>query len=365
MKYEPKILATASLALLSLTSGAAFAADEAKSDAPTLASVLEASGITATGYVAASYYHSSGENTFHNFDTSHDTFQLDQASLTVAYQPKEGFGALVDVIAGEDATLLSTTHATTFAVGQAYVQYAGGPVTLMAGKFFTLAGAEVVAPTGNANFSRSLLFYFEPAYHTGVRAAIAASDMFTVTFGVNNGWNYDRIFSTASGTNASMKTGELGISFTPAKVFSLAASAYVGKDPIAEGQRQLLDVVATINATDMLSFVVSYDNGQQKFDDGSPKAKWDGIAAYVNVAFSDMFRLSVRGEQLKDKNGYLTGGVQKLKEGTLTLGIAPAKSYELRLEGRRDKSDTATFVKTDGTLSKNQTEFAVQALYKF
>src|ERR1700741_4455435 len=102
MKHEQKILMAASLGLLSAISGTALAADAAPAG-PTLADVLGASGITASGYVAASYYHSTGENTFHNYDNSHDTFALDQASLTLAYQPKEGFGALVNVIGGEDA----------------------------------------------------------------------------------------------------------------------------------------------------------------------------------------------------------------------------------------------------------------------
>jgi hypothetical protein len=85
----------------------AFADDAttAKPGAPSLADVLGSSGITMTGYIAASYYHSSGYNTFHEFDVQHDSFQLDQAGLQVGYQPKEGFGGFVDVLAGEDARI--------------------------------------------------------------------------------------------------------------------------------------------------------------------------------------------------------------------------------------------------------------------
>ncbi|MGA8096983.1 MAG: hypothetical protein WB823_22190, partial [Steroidobacteraceae bacterium] len=39
----------------------------------TLSQILANSGITESGYVAASYYDSSGYNTYHQFDTSHDT----------------------------------------------------------------------------------------------------------------------------------------------------------------------------------------------------------------------------------------------------------------------------------------------------
>lgn len=373
MKYEHQILATASLTLMSLTSGAVLAADEpAKSDAPTLGSVLEASGITATGYVAASYSHfDTLVPTYHNFDTARDSFQLDQASLTVAYQPKEGFGALVNIIGGEDALALSTATTSKLAVAQAFVQYAGGPVTIIAGKYPTLLGAEVVAVTGNTNYSRSLLFTYEPAYHTGVRATIAPIDTLSFMVGVNNGWNYDK---NAAG---SAKTGELGVSFTPVKIVSLGAYYYSGKDPILDKVRSIFDFVGTFNVTDSLSFVVSYDNGTQKdaladVSGGLHDAKWDGVAGYVNYAFNDMLRLSVRYEEFKDKDGYLTlsNGAfpdveQKLKEGTVTLGIAPAKSYELRLEARQDKSDKSTFVKTNGVATDKQMELAAQALYKF
>src|SRR5260370_41024071 len=84
---------------LAAMSGAAAAAS------PKLSEVLEASGITLNGYVAASYYYSDELNTFHNFDVSRDGLQVDQAAFTVAFQPKEGFGGLVNVIAGEDARL--------------------------------------------------------------------------------------------------------------------------------------------------------------------------------------------------------------------------------------------------------------------
>src|SRR5882757_3882550 len=177
------------LAITGMAPGFAFAADApaAAPAGPKLSDVLDASGIAITGYVAASYYHSSGYSTFHQFDIEHDTFQLDQAGVTIAYQPKEGFGALVNVIGGEDARVINGAENgtnSTVNVTQAFVQYATGPLTVMAGKFVTLAGAEVIAPTGNTNFSRSLLFFSEPLTHTGIRAAFAATDTLTLIAGV-------------------------------------------------------------------------------------------------------------------------------------------------------------------------------------
>jgi hypothetical protein len=339
---------------------------------PALADLLTAWGITESGYVAASYYHSNGYNTDHQFDNKHDTFQLDQAAFTVAYQPKEGFGGLVNLAAGEDMKILNAAEGSNpnlFDVVQAYAQYATGPLTVIGGKFVTLAGAEVIAPTGNTNFSRSLLFYAEPLTHTGLRATYAASDTFSIIAGVNNGWNYSSL--TTSGS----KTGELGAAWTPNKAFSLAVQGYVGKDATFDAPKTFVDAVATYNVTGALTFVLSYDWGQQKQQPaGDATLAWNGAAFYTNYAISDQWRVSVRVEYLDDKNGLITGTdlSQTLKEGTVTFGYDPIKNFELRIEGRYDKSTRDPFVRaiatSDGsttTFADSQTEFALQGVYKF
>ncbi len=342
------------------------AASAAKPTAPSLADVLGSSGITMTGYVAASYYHSSGYNSFHEFDVEHDTFQLDQAGLQVGYQPKEGFGGFVDVLAGEDGRILNYSENgtdSTFNVRQAYVQYAFSSLTLIAGKYSTLAGYEYSNPVNNTNFSRSFLYFAEPLTHTGVRATWAATDTLSLTLGANNGWN-------TTSTSYGSKTLEAAVAFAPLKALSLNLNGYFGKEPAYDALRSFLDFVGAYNITDALTVAVSYDWGKQEQVAG-PDLKWDGVAAYVNYAFNGQWRVSLRGEYVDDKDGFITGTPQKLKEGTLTFGYSPVKSFELRLEGRYDSSDQSTFLKAihEGgeTLeyADNQTEIAIQALYKF
>ncbi|HEV2444031.1 MAG TPA: outer membrane beta-barrel protein [Steroidobacteraceae bacterium] len=360
------------IAALITAAGAVPAGALADSPASTLSQILANSGITESGYVAASYYDSSGYNTYHQFDTSHDTFQLDQAGLQLAYQPKSGFGAVVDVIAGEDAKIVDAAEsagasANSFDILQGFAQYVTGPLTLQAGKFTTLAGAEVIAPTGNTNFSRSLLFFAEPMTHTGLRATYAVTDTLSVIAGVNNGWNYTKI-------NYGSKTGELGVAFNPNKFFSLTAQLYAGKDPIYGAERTLVDTVATFNATSALSFVVSYDWGKQETSTATPDTltggNWDGVAGYVNYQLNSLWRVSLRGEYLDDKDGttLVTGARQNLKEATLTFGYDPVASFELRLEGRYDTSSEPTFLKSVNPAPQygsNQSEVAVQGVYKF
>jgi Putative beta-barrel porin-2, OmpL-like. bbp2 len=365
-------IACSALAVTGIAPGYLLAADTPADAAPAapvgnkLSQILDAVGLSVTGYVSASYYHSTGDSTFHQFDIEHDTFQLDQAAITLAYQPKEGFGALVDLTAGEDARVLNTAENgtnSTFNATQAYLQYATGPLTVIAGKFVTLAGAEVIDPTKNTNFSRSLLFFSEPLTHTGVRATYAATDTLSLIVGVNNGWN-------TTSTSYGSKTAELGLAFTPNKIFSLTAQAYIGKDPSADALRTLVDGVATYNVTSQLSIVINANWGKQQEQpsSGLHDLDWMTFAGYVNYAFNDQWRVSVRGEILDDKEGFVTGSAEKVKEGTATVGYSPVKAFELRAEVRYDWSNEPTFesrVNNVASFNDHQTGFALQGLYKF
>jgi hypothetical protein len=375
---------TLSMGALALIAAVSAQAEEApaKPAAPTLGAVLESSGVTLTGYLDASYSHLSGEGVFTSgaanrvFDTQKSGFALQQAAINIGYQPKEGFGAFVNLTAGNDADVIASYDLygknSKFDVTQAYAQYAGSNFTVIAGKYVTLAGAEVIASPSNSNFSRSILFgYAIPFTHTGVRTTFAASDTVSLVLGVNNGWDALKDTNTA-------KTVEVGATFAPVKAFTLIVDGYFGKERIGglvgagqEGQRSLVDVVATFNATDSLTFILNYDYGKQdnavETETGSTSAKWSGLAGYVNYGINDNWKVSLRAEYLDDKDGYRTGVVQKWKEVTGTVAFMPTKAVELRLELRADSSDSETFVKSfsEESISKNQQSVGLQALYKF
>ena len=373
-----------SVSLVMATAGArvAWAADEAKVDAkptaPALSDILTASGITATGFLDGTYsYVSTLPSGVTSFDTN--TFSLNQASLTLAYTPAAGFGVLVNPVIGTEAC--DGCYAPGYGIGpgtgvagstskinllQGFIQFVGGKTTLYAGKFLTLAGAEVAAPTGNTNITRSLLFWYnEPVTHVGARVAYAASDKATFTAGVNNGWNID------GSTQKGGKTLEVGMTLTPSKVFTLAAAGYYGDADVASGvagspgmvgKRTLLDVVATWTATAKLTVIGSVDwDQQEKVGGGTSTASWYGVAGYLNYAINDTWRTSFRAEYLEDKDGAATGfGVKtKVDEGTLTFGYMPAKNFEFRFEGRYD-----TYKPASGS-NNNVTQAWLQALYKF
>lgn len=385
MKSLSKAVALAALAV----SGVAIA------DTPTLKEVLGVSDITATGYIQAGYYGynvdpSDQPGTLINyFDQDKSSFNLKQAALTVASQPKEGFGGLVNLTLGNDAKYIHSYGAgssdSDFDVTQAFIQYATGPLTVIAGKFNTLAGAEVIAPTGNTNVSRSIAFLQAlPFTHTGVRLAYAPTDTLTLYAGVNNGWDQQRDINTS-------KTGELGLVWNANSWFSWAASAYSGKERItdpADGEsdqdknRFLFDTVLTFKPVDGLSLVANYDYGKQEdailnSSGNVDDAVWEAYVGYINYQFNEMWRVSLRGELYNDKDGWKMGLTdqdidsstfgelsKKTKSVAFTVGYAPTASFELRGEVREDFTDKDAIVDGDSAKDK-QMFFAVDGLYKF
>ncbi len=339
----------------------------------TLTDVLAASGITATGYAAAGFYHFDTDTFPYNaFQTDGSTFDLQQAAITIAKQPAEGFGAVVNLTAGSNATPISSigTSADDFDVTQAYVQYAGNGLTLIGGKFVTLMGAEVINTTGNTNVSRSVGFFNAIAYtHTGLRATYAFTDTFSLTGGLNNGWDQQQDMNSG-------KTIELGMAWNPVSMFSLLVQGYSGDEVVDavndySAKRKLIDGVAIVRPMDGLSLVLDVTSGTQEEagGEGTDDAKWTAVAGYVNYQFTEKFRTSVRLEQFNDKDNFkLALGAnpdgQKIKSGTVTVAYAPTASTEIRGEYRLDKAVDEVF--TDGLAVEDNVHFiGIEGLYKF
>src|SRR6267154_237209 len=355
--------------------------------APTLDKVLEASGISVSGYIDAGYTHSDrnieagipvGSLTpvaERVFDNQNNSFALHQFGLTIAKQPKEGFGGLVNITAGKDAQVIASTGAAVSQVDltQAFLQYAGGPLTLIAGKFTTLHGTEVIASSGNNNVSRSILFGAVPFTHTGVRATWALGDTVSLIAGVNNGW--DQLTDPNKG-----KTLELGVTLNPIKPLPITVSGYSGQEATSattNGTRSSANAVASWTIIDPLSVGLEFLSVSQDNAGGTTtKAKYSGFAGYVTFMFTPKLRGVLRGESFDDKNGFHFGtapgfpgafatGDTKYKEVTATVSFLASDSFEARAEVRRDQGTNAVFSDSTGATSKDMTSVALQGLYKF
>lgn len=352
---------------------------------PVLANTTLPSNLKVSGYVDGSYnIHARNYFTSGAFDREFDLvpngLTLQQAAITFAYQPSQGLGAVFNPIMGRDANVIASygftpasqfdSQTIAFAFPQAYLQYVKGPFTFMAGTFLTLIGYEVIDPTQDVNFSRSVLFYNTPNTHTGIRGIYALNDKISITAGINNGWDNIRDWGRR-------KTVEFSFAYTVNPLFSFSINALNGQERATPrtdfgplGIRTLIDLIATYNVTDKLTLVANYDNGWQTKAalptgiDG--RAKWQGIAGYINYKFTDKWSSSVRGEIFEDSNGFRTGVRQNWRAATVTVGYAPIKNAEIHAEVRRDFSNQNAFTNSHlvDTNDVGQS-FALEGYYKF
>ena len=388
-KFAPLLAVAIAVGLL--RAGTSYAqtppapADAKPADAPPPA-IFSIGGFDLTGHVDAGYSHLTGFGKFVSgandrvFDFKRNDAMFHALDLQLAKTPDDGFGGLLDLTIGKDADTIASYGTISKSkcpanganhyidVTQAYVHFGAAPFTIIAGKYVTLAGAEVIKSDADVNYSRSILFgYAIPFSHTGVRATWKMSDTLSLIGGVNQGWD------AVSDPNSD-KTGELGVAFAPSKEMSFSAVYYGGKELVTNypksdvnGMRNLVDVVGTFTLSEQMTLILNYDYAtQDKAGLSGGKAKWQGLAAYLNYQINEQWRVSLRGEYFDDKDGYRTGVAQKWKEGTVTLAYLPAKAWEIRGEFRGDKSDKGAFLKSDGvTASDTQRSFGLEVLYKF
>jgi hypothetical protein len=327
---------------------------------------------------------------------------LQNANVQAALNAGNLTGKL-ELSAGSDANIIQSYPGafSGFDVTQAYLAYAlgAGKLTVQAGKFETLAGAEVIESPSDLNFSRSILFGFAvPFTHTGGRLTYAVTPHISVIGGVNAGW--DEIRST----NGRLTT-EYGLAFNPSSAVSLTAQGYTGIEqlsnyanpfnpyadgntpypvgatgnqtipgtanstpPGAQGQRTLVDVVGTVHPTAPTTLTFNYDHGMQKnaLADGSA-AGWSGLAGYASYQLTPKIVVSGRYEGFEDLQGYRTGYTGMFwHEGTGTLGYSLTSALTLRGEYRHDTANQPVFIETDGTsLSNGNSTYALEALFKF
>ncbi len=368
---EKKYLAVAMVGAFALPMAAsAEDAKPATPAVPTLTQIFDASGVTLNGYIDTAYSHANKDieagASGRVFDAQNNSFVLHQVGLTVAKQPKEGFGGLVNITAGKDAEVINGadgTSTSTFNLTQAFAQYATGGLTVIAGKYTTLQGTEVIASPSDVNFSRSLLFFGEPVTHTGLRGTYAFNDKVSLIAGVNNG-----ILSSAKDTNKG-KTLEVGAILTPIKPLSITISDLNGKEDIAPGSsdtRNSFNVVASYTVIDPLTLGAEYLRVSQK-ELGAPSQKYSGVAGYVTYSITPKWRAALRAEWVKDEDGLFLGTPDnKFKEGTVTLSYLPTDSFEVRGEVRNDHSDKDFYLdSSSGVLTRSLTTYALEGIYKF
>ena len=350
-------------------------ADPTPTPAPTLSQVLDNSGIFAAGYVSAGYTGSFNKGQTLSdrvFDSNANTFELNQAALILAHTPAQGFGGKAVIVAGSDAKVLNAFYgsgSSDVALFIAYAQYAAGPLTVIAGRFPALSGAELALEPLNTNISRSLVLALaQPVPLTGIRANYAVTDDFTATLSITNS---DSFGSAAALDDNKNKAIEAGGAWTLSKAFKLALYNYYSKESNADGgKNDIVDLVTSWQATEKLQLVLNADY-KRIFNTTSagPASFTLGADGYLNYQFDPRWSTSLRMEALQVKNE-AAGSSTQLQEATLTGRYSATKNLRLLAEVRFDHASAPNFA--DGThadgsavLGKHDSELGATVIYTF
>jgi len=326
-------------------------------------------GISVHAMVDAGYEHNFNQptanvNVFRAWDEN--GFQLTQGNLHIERDGTVGF--VTDINVGQVANSISaaTNYSNVSHVGgqwidatQYYLTYTaplGSGVSLEAGRFVTLLGAEIIPVYNNQNYneSRGLLFNLgEPLTHTGIRGSYTFNDYVSATAGLNNGWD-DPAANSNGGPNFE---GELTLN-NKDKSLSLVVNGIVGPNvqPANSGAHKsnsnlgAIDPIATWkpsfipNLTLQAEYLYASQDGPVTANGHS--ASWQGAAGYVVYDWTPAVELATRAEFFDDMDGARTNGeAQTLWEITQTLSykIPEVTGLLARLEYRHDNSSQNSF----------------------
>lgn len=321
------------------------------------------------------------------FDKESNAFSLQNAQLMLekVADSKSIAGFRMRISTGKDADNISSNGSTSgdnFDIEEGYVQVLaplGRGINIIAGKYATLAGYEVIESKDDLNFSRSLLFFYAiPFTHTGIRATYNVIDQIDVTFGINNGC--DQLTD-----NNDSKTLELSTTIKPNDKLKFVGNLYYGSEKTTQGRtvvtgtppvagpgtpgdkRLTFDLVAEAKV-EKLTAALNWDYGMEQdviaAGTGFDNAKWTGLAGYVKYQVTDLYSPGLRIEYFRDSDGYRTGTKQTLKEVTFTNQFDINSNLIFRLELRLDKSNEDIFLKQDDSKS-SQFTFGAEAIVYF
>jgi hypothetical protein len=361
---------------------------------------LGSPGTGASAGPAPAGTNSTGNTTLRAFDREADTFDLNSIQLTMERPaPSDGgVGFKTEFTYGTDAQVIESTGflagTDEFSIQEAYVDIkvpVGTGLTVWAGKFATLIGAEVIENHLNWNSSRSFLFLLaQPATHTGVRAMYSFLDGEVQTaLGLVNGW--DNAID-----NNEPKDVEAMIKWVPNENFFIAENFIVGSQTADDHDRQrwLFDTIAgwTPLPQDLpkLKLMANFDYGFEErlgsplsgpaaaggtTGEGGP-AEWIGYALYVKYELTDKVTLAARWEQFYDDQAVRTGAlgagnpVDELYEMTYTVDYKVWDNLLTRLEYRYDRAnETSDLLDRNGPFDQgtedDQSTVGLSAIYLF
>jgi len=318
--------------------------------------------INVSGFVAASYFYNfndpdgdslGGSNaTVDLLHPDSNSFSLDQLWFTVSRDVSESqrAGFKADFAYGKTASILSGNNndggaGNDFDLYQGYITYLapiGDGVTIQAGKFATLIGAEVAQANANWNITRGNVYNFlQPINHTGLLASTPVGPV-TATLGVVEETRAFPALNVDRNNNKAILFGLAG----GGEVFSGSFAGTYGDAPSSfssdsDDNEVILDFIGRWTPNESLASYVNFDWISTDF--GSDNVDGFGVAAAARYALTDSTGVAGRVEYLSleedDFNADLQiWGITGTVDHALTTGLT------LRGEIRYDKASEAEFL---------------------
>ena len=301
--------------------------------------------VSLSGSVDAYYqsYLSASDNVEQSFGTSfaNETgFALGMANIIASYDG-EKVGVVADVVFGPrgDAAI------GDYNLNQLYAYWnVSKSITLTFGRFNTYLGYEVIAPTGNFNYSTSYLFSSGPFSHVGLKADFGLSDDVSLMLAVMN--------ATDINNNT---TGDYALG-AQVGFYSQYLNLYYDSGIVLGFE---IDYTGGFDLSDTFFLGI---NGAYQNNDGSG---FHGVALYPQVATSNDFSIGLRGELF----GYHDSNVDDLPSvfsATLT-GSYTLDSLTIKPEIRLDSwgNDFEPYLNSDSEFSNSLSAFTLAAIYSF
>lgn len=221
-------------------------------------------------------------------------------------------------------------------------------LTLDAGYFGTIYGAEVAESWVNLNYTRGALYYaMQPFYHFGVKANYDINDAVAVRAMVVNGVNNIADENDAPAVGLQLALNDLG------GVFDLFVGGfYEGGSDSLWGIETFVDVVGVLTLGD-LTVLANFDYNINRADDsdGAEDLSYWGVMGTVGYAITPEVGVAVRGEYLADPDSAIYGlDVDDMNVITLTgtLDLKPLPHLVIRPEFRYETAGGDIYTDGDG-----------------
>lgn len=356
----------------------------------------DSSGISISGWLdqGFSWNPDSPADRFNGFLSNNDRsneYQMNQLYFSLGreadYESDSlSFGFRGDMIYGTDAFLFQTlgfddrtvsdddSRFYKLAFPQLYAEFympVGNGVTLLLGKWYTLAGYETGLATQDIFYSHTLGYNLTPFTHTGALLRAPVGDQWEVAAGVHRGSDVVQDNNNNLGFTGSIAWSDadeqtaiyFGIVTGPEqdeKRDWQDLDGVPGADTPGENiNRVVYSLSIEHSLSDQLTAALNHDYFFQEASEryGIEQAEAYGLTGYLLYDISDRVLIGLRAEVLRDDDGWISSGFRSLNEPSagvytnLTVGMNFAITDctvfrpELRWDwqDRDDPSDTPAF----------------------